>query len=88
MLFVRFSFCECGSVVCMSPRPAQRNVLASVSSGGERERRGECHGNERGAYGSVHGFSSRYRGQWVCALGPRRTLPCGGDHSAARGAAG
>jgi len=31
MLLVRFSFCECGSVVCMSPRPAQRNVLASTA---------------------------------------------------------
>src|SRR2546423_3423362 len=29
MLLVRFSFCECGSVVCRSPRPAQRSVLAS-----------------------------------------------------------
>src|ERR1700681_3381696 len=29
MLLVRFSFCECGSVVCKSPRPAQRSVLAS-----------------------------------------------------------
>ncbi len=34
MLLVRFSFCECGSVVCMSPRPAQRSVLPSASTAG------------------------------------------------------
>jgi hypothetical protein len=32
MLLVRFSFCECGSVVCRSPRPAQRSVFASIGS--------------------------------------------------------
>src|SRR5437588_11559408 len=31
MLLVVPSFCECGSVVCMSPRPAQRSVLASTA---------------------------------------------------------
>jgi hypothetical protein len=37
MLFVRFSFCEYGSMVCGSPRPAQRRVLASTASVGEHE---------------------------------------------------
>ena len=37
MLLVRFSFCECGSVVCMSPRPAQRSVFASAVGGGQRK---------------------------------------------------
>ena len=32
MLLVRFSFCEYGSVVCMSPRPAQRSVAASTAN--------------------------------------------------------
>ena len=30
MLLVRFSFCEYGSIVCGSPRPAQRRVFAST----------------------------------------------------------
>ena len=38
MLLVRFSFCEYGSVVCMSPRPAQRSVFASARATRRRAR--------------------------------------------------
>ena len=58
MLFVRFSFCECGSVVCMSPRPAQRNVLASASRAGNASAAPSAAHSEGGAKGTDHGVSS------------------------------
>ena len=86
MLLVRFSFCECGSVVCMSPRPAQRSVLASARDGSERER-----GRERerragrrgriGSWGLLVGIGVAAERAGLRAAG-------GGDHNAAERAAG
>ena len=70
MLLVRFSFCECGSVVCMSPRPAQRSVFASgvggevasaaASDDGAAVRRAAC------------GSCGLRRGAWKRAAAPRK----------------
>ncbi len=49
MLLVRFSFCEYGSVVCMSPRPAQRSVAASIANAVVASRAASSGGQELSA---------------------------------------
>ena len=83
MLLVRFSFCECGSVVCMSPRPAQRSVLASASTAASASAAASAAANgARREADRIMGLL-RERGRW--ARLERARLPMARDHSAARG---
>ena len=57
MLLVRFSFCENGSIVCGSPRPAQRSVFASATSAPPAKAIARSAASARGAVRGMSVFS-------------------------------